>query len=120
MSEMRVTMSHNDELIAVLHTLRRATRALRRILDVVDEDDVQRKFKQFIEEHEAFSEKLKTHLKEYVGSDTPQEIIQFPISTDELFEIAAKSEKQVIDEIEDRLGNSLPQKISEQNEANSG
>lgn len=113
MSEMPMTHTNNETVLIILHKLRGAIRAIERVLLMVDEEDIQRKFKQFLTEHEAFIRKLKIYIeKDFPESITPEAIIQFPISTLDLLSIVAKSEKQIIDELELHLKDTLPQNLS--------
>ncbi len=115
MSENQMTQIDEKSIILVYHTIRRAVRAIEHILIVVDEDDIQRKFKQFLDEHQSILTHLTTYIEqEFTTSDTPEAVIQFPISTSDLLSIAAKSEKQIIDEIDQQLSEALSAEIQTQ------
>lgn len=102
------------ELETIVSVLRRTIRALRRVIDMVDEDDVQRKFRRFLNEHEQFLSQLDNYVEhDVLRVNTSDASIQFPISIVELFEIVATNEKQVIDTMDAARQLNMPDALSD-------
>lgn len=116
MSDTSMNLTQQDAIMIVLHSIRRANRAIERVLVMVDEDDIQRKFKQFLAEHETITKSLEKHIEhDLPTSRTPDAIIQFPISINDLLTIVAKSEKQIMDVLDEgRLADEFPQNLSKE------
>jgi|GEM_PF-5994856 len=87
--------------LELINMLRRSIRVLRRVEEVVTEVDLKKKFDRFVEEHTVFLNELKdlVDLEMQGIQNTPEALIQFPISREELLEIAAKTEKQAVEDV---------------------
>ncbi|MEM9955452.1 MAG: hypothetical protein AAF846_27870 [Chloroflexota bacterium] len=88
-------------VLSLVKTVRRTMRVLNRLEEAAVEDDLKRKFSQFSQEHQRLLDHLKqlADLEAHTSSNTPEAVIQFPINREELLKMAAKSEKQVVDEM---------------------
>ena len=96
-----VTKREEQELGILIASFRRNIRVLERAVQNISDDDVRRKFKGFVDRHKDCQDLLITFCEpEETGSNTPQEIIQFPETSGELLNLAAKSEKQLLEQIE--------------------
>lgn len=105
--------NYQSDLLVIISTIRRTVRLFKQIINVINEDELHRKVTMFIYTHEEFATKLKAYVDDDVHAPkTPDALLQYPVNISNLLSVSAKSEKQILDRLEETLKTTLPVEVS--------
>ncbi len=105
--------NYQSNLLVIISTIRRTVRLFKQMINVINEDELHRKVTTFIYDHEEFATKLKAYIDDDVQAPkTPDALLQYPVNIGNLLSVSAKSEKQILDRLDETLKISLPIEVS--------